>query len=175
MTILRIEKVSANAKAPRRATTHAACWDIFADLASRKVRSRPYKHGETRELESFCDGEFILGPGGRALIPTGWKMRPESPDFSIDFLPRSGGPYKTGVSLSNCVGVIDADYSNETYVSLINHGGDYISIKHGQAIAQLRLAHVIPLDLMATPELPSIESSRTGGFGSTDTPTAKAS
>jgi len=41
--------------------------------------------------------------------------------FSLRIHPRSGLSYRRGISLSNCEGVIDSDYVEQTFVSVINN------------------------------------------------------
>ncbi len=66
------------------------------------------------------DGEpVILGPGERALIPTGFAME-LPPGFEGQIRPRSGLALKHGVTVLNAPGTIDADYRGEIGVLLIN-------------------------------------------------------
>lgn len=152
MTKLYLERVSETAIVPTKATTHAACYDIYADI------------------KSMSPPEYIpyitLKPGSRKLIKTGFKMAADA-NHSIDFLPRSGLALKYGVTLANCIGIIDHDYKNECGIVLINHGSSDYEIRHGDRIGQLRLAPVIETEIIIG-ELPSVESNRVGGFGSTD-------
>lgn len=118
-----LERVSSTAKAPTKGSTHAAYFDLYADLESRTVTKRTEVNEEVK-VHTILEGDYItLQPKERVLIPTGWKMQcPE--DMSIDFVPRSGIAWKEGVSVINTPGVIDCDYPNECYVALVNreHG-----------------------------------------------------
>lgn len=161
-----LEKVSFNAVMPTKGSTHAACFDLYADLIQRSVKYRDSDNTE-HVHNTAIEGEYItLQPNQRALIPTGWKMQcPEN--MSIDFLPRSGTAWKEGVSVVNTPGIIDHDYQHECFVAVINHSDKPYTIKHGERIAQMRLSHVIPTSLMEVEELPPVRSNRDGGFGST--------
>ena len=159
-----LERVSKSAKMPTKGSTHAACFDLYADLESRTVTKRTEVNEEVK-VHTILEGDYItLQPKERVLIPTGWKMQcPE--DMSIDFVPRSGIAWKEGVSVINTPGVIDCDYPNECYVALVNHSNKAYTIKHGDRIAQMRLVPVLDTELVEA-ELPGVNSNRTGGFGS---------
>lgn len=158
-----LERVSAHAIEPTKGSTHAACFDLYADLKARTVTKRTALN-ETVKIDTLFE-DVILHPNERVLIPTGWKMQcPE--DMSIDFVPRSGIAWKEGVSVINTPGVIDCDYPDECYVALVNHSEKPYTIAHGDRVAQMRLVPVIKTELIQVGELPGIESNRTGGFGS---------
>ena len=95
-----LERVSQSAKMPTKGSTHAACFDLYADLESRTVTKRTEVNEEVK-VHTILEGDYItLQPKERVLIPTGWKMQcPE--DMSIDFVPRSGIAWKEGVSVIN--------------------------------------------------------------------------
>src|SRR5262245_23479992 len=64
-----------------------------------------------------------LGPGERALVPTGIAV--EIPvGFEAQVRPRSGLALRHGVTLLNAPGTIDADYRGEVQVLLVNLGRD---------------------------------------------------
>ena len=160
-----LERVSSTAKTPTKGSTHAACFDLYADLESRTVTKRTEVNEEVK-VHTILESDYItLQPKERVLIPTGWKMQCPK-DMSIDFIPRSGIAWKEGVSVINTPGVIDCDYPNECYVALVNHSNKAYTIKHGDRVAQMRLVPVIKTEFEEVTELPGIESNRTGGFGS---------
>ena len=162
MNKLYIERVSKNALVPTKGTTHAACYDLYADLKQRTVTLRDEL---SEEFKAICDDtSIILDVGERALIPTGWKMQCPV-GTSIDFLPRSGQAWKQGLTVINAPGVIDHDYQNECFVAVVNTTQTAIRIEHGERIAQMRLVPVLDTELIEA-ELPEVNSNRTGGFGS---------
>ena len=56
------------------------------------------------------EGEVLtLAPGERSMIPTGVSIAPETKDVVAIVAGRSGLGIKSGVTLSNCIGVIDND------------------------------------------------------------------
>ena len=62
-----------------------------------------------------------LAPGARALIPTGFALE-LPPGFEAQLRPRSGLALKSGVTILNSPGTIDADYRGEVKVLLVNLG-----------------------------------------------------
>ena len=163
MNQIYLEKASANAIIPTKGTTHAACYDLYADVNNRTITVRT---DTNVSQEVYCLTSITLAPNTRALIPTGWKMQcPQR--MSIDFLPRSGTAWKEGLTVINSPGVIDHDYSDECFVAVINHSNVHVTINTGDRIAQMRLVPVLDTELDVVDELPLVASTREGGFGST--------
>jgi dUTP pyrophosphatase len=106
-----------------------------------------------------------LPPGARALVPTGFAL--ELPqDYEAQVRPRSGLALKAGVTLLNSPGTIDADYRGEVMVILINHGTEPFLVQRGDRIAQLVVAPVSHVEIVAVEALAETERGQ-GGFGST--------
>jgi dUTP pyrophosphatase len=82
--------------------------------------------------------------------------------------PRSGLAVRTGVTVLNAPGTIDADYRGEVKVALINLGQEPVTIERGMRIAQLVVARHESVDWN---EVDTLEPTTrgTGGFGSTGT------
>ncbi len=80
------------------------------------------------DLSACLDEPVTLLPGQSALIPTGIAIAPETGDEPVAALlyARSGLAVKHGITLLNCVGVIDADYRGEIKVALINLSAEHI-------------------------------------------------
>lgn len=112
--------------------------------------------------------EVILAPGERALIPTGVSIAPERDDVVAIVAGRSGLGVRNGVSLSNGIGVIDADYRGEIQVGLINRGNEPFRVVRGDRIAQLFFLPVLHADFLLTEALDETERGA-GGFGHTGT------
>jgi dUTP pyrophosphatase len=70
------------------------------------------------------------------------------------------------LTVLNAPGTIDADYRGELRVLLINLGGEGFRIEHGSRIAQLVVAAVAMVAVIAVDELPGSPRG-VGGFGST--------
>ena len=148
---------------PDFATSGSACFDLRAYLndAERIINTRSNADPRVK------DGIFNLSPGGRALIPTGIVFSiPKG--YSIRLHPRSGLAFKRGLTLSNCEGVIDSDYVEEVFVSVINSSFDAVQIEHGERIAQAEMIKTNYYMIRETHIRPE-RTSRDGGFGSTGT------
>lgn len=140
---INIKKLNDKAKLPCRATADSAGADLCACI----------------------DADTVLMPGERKLIPTGIAIAVPT-GFGGFVFPRSGLSSKFGVSLANCVGVIDSDYRGEVKVPVINHSAEPYTINDGERIAQLV---IMPVDLCEygfCDELDKTERGE-GGFGST--------
>lgn len=132
-----------NAKLPFKATEGSAGADLYACV----------------------DNEIVLKPNERKLIPIGIAV--EIPMGYGGFVfPRSSVASKFGVSLANCVGVVDSDYRGELLVPLINHSNEDYIIKNGDRIAQLVIIPVENADYEISDVL-SDTARGEGGFGST--------
>jgi dUTP pyrophosphatase len=106
-----------------------------------------------------------LAPGDRAAVPTGLCIA-LPPGFEGQVRPRSGFALKSGVTVLNSPGTIDADYRGEIRVILINLGPEDVILRRGDRIAQLVIAPVVQA---AWQEADSLEATGrgAGGFGST--------
>lgn len=115
---------------------------------------------------SACIAEPItLGPGQRALVPTGVSIE-IPPGFEGQVRPRSGLAARNGVTTLNTPGTIDADYRGEIKVVVINLGQEPFTVRRGDRIAQLVIAPVVRADFRAVDALGETDRSA-GGFGST--------
>ena len=108
---------------------------------------------------------MTLEPGRHALIPTGLIIALPS-GYEAQVRPRSGLAARHGVTVLNAPGTIDADYRGEVSVLLINHGEAPFTIRRGERIAQMVIAQVAQVELVAVTVLPATDRGR-GGFGST--------
>jgi dUTP pyrophosphatase len=108
----------------------------------------------------------IVRAGSRILIPTGIRVAIPA-GYEIQVRPRSGLAFKTGISVLNTPGTIDADYRGEIGVILINHSNSGFRVSHGDKIAQIVMTKVESIDWKLTEELPVTKRGE-GGFGSTD-------
>ena len=106
-----------------------------------------------------------LEPNARALIPTGLALE-IPPGYEAQVRPRSGLALKYGVTLLNSPGTIDADYRGELMVIMINHGSEPFLVRRGDRIAQLVIAPVSHVEIVAVEELNETARGQ-GGFGST--------
>lgn len=116
------------------------------------------------DLRACIDEPVVIEPGKIRSIPSGIAI--ELPAGYAGFVfARSGLGIKHGITLPNCVGVIDSDYRGEIRVGLINLSDTPYTIHPGDRVAQLV---VMPV---ASPTLIEGEIGMTdrgaNGFGST--------
>ncbi len=141
MTIEIINK--SNHKVPHYETDASAGMDLRANLT-----------------ENIC-----LKPFTRCIVKTGLFIAlPKG--FEAQVRPRSGLAIKSGITVLNAPGTIDADYRGEIGVILINLSDTDFIIKDGDRIAQLVIASYTQANWKEVSILD--ETTRgTGGFGST--------
>ena len=142
MITVKIRKTHPEAIIPRFATSGAACFDLHA-----------LYQGEA--------GAYSSSPAVRTGlafdVPEGHVMLIYS---------RSGHGFKDGVRLSNCVGVIDADFRGEIHVKLKNDSPLRFDFKAGDRIAQAMILPIPTVSFIEVSELTNTERGA-GGFGST--------
>jgi len=91
------------------------------------------------DLRANLEDSILLKPLQRALIPTGLFI--ELPiGFEAQIRPRSGLAIKSGITLLNAPGTIDADYRGEIKVILVNLSDQEFLVKNGERIAQMVIA-----------------------------------
>jgi len=144
--LVKVKKLHPGAQVPKYATEGAACFDLHA-------------------VDTYPD--TIVSPGTPRVVRTGLSFGVPANHVMLVY-SRSGHGFKNNVRLSNCVGVIDADYTGEVMVRLTADTGGRLEIKEGDRIAQ---AMVIPVDRVEFEEVSELaETERgVGGFGSTGT------
>lgn len=141
---LLIQKLNAKAVLPQYATAGSAGMDLHACL----------------------DAPLTLQPGQRAKVPTGLAIAPPGPEWVVYLFARSGLAIKHGLTIPNCVGVIDSDYRGEIIVAVINLSQEPYTIQPGDRVAQMVLMPVTQATLTQVDALPETQRG-TGGFGST--------
>ena len=108
---------------------------------------------------------IVLKPMERYLFPTGIYI--QLPDgYEAQIRPRSGLAAKYGITVTNAPGTVDADYTGEVKVSLINLSNDTFVVQPGERIAQMVIARYEKITWNEVAELDETERGA-GGFGST--------
>lgn len=126
------------AKAPERATTHSAGFDIYAPSS----------------VDIPPGQSWLVGSGVSTAIPEGW----------VGVInPRSSIASKKKVRVG--ARVIDADYRGEIFINLHNDGDQVYEIRKGDRIAQLVVSPFMG-DSIVVVDLDDTERGN-GGFGST--------
>ena len=116
-------------------------------------------------LDLYAAQDVLVSSGASVMLSTGIAV--EIPKGHVGLVAIRSSVGKSGVSLANSVGVIDSDYRGEIKLCLVytaGNGGHYV--RKGQAIAQLIVMPVLPVELMQIDALSSTDRG-TGGFGST--------
>jgi len=122
-------------------------------------------HAAGMDLRAHLDAPVVLEPLQRAMIPTGLFLElPEGAEAQVR--PRSGLAARSGVTVLNAPGTIDADYRGEVKVILVNLSGEPFTVSDGDRVAQLVVARHERVQWVPSAEL--LETERgAGGFGST--------
>lgn len=123
----------------------------------------PYAAG--MDLRANLKEPVTLQPLERRLIPTG--IRIELPEgYECQIRPRSGLALKSGITVLNTPGTIDADYRGEIGVILVNLSDKPFTVNHGERICQMVVARHASVEWQPSDNL--AESNRgDGGFGHT--------
>ena len=140
---VRFKKLTATAHEPTHGSSWAAGYDLYADLSS-SIMIQP---GETKVIKTNIAVEMPAGYFG-------------------GIYPRSGLSTKQGLTLVNCVGVIDADYRGDIRVPLINLSRQWRIIDPGERVAQIIVQPCERVQWAEVPELSDTDRG-SGGFGST--------
>ena len=128
---------------PEYKTSLAAGMDIYADL----------------------DDEIELNMLERILIPTGLFIEIPA-GFEAQVRPRSGLALKSGLTVLNSPGTIDADYRGEIKILLINLSKETAKIQPGDRIAQLIFAKHEQIKWELAVQLSNTDRGE-GGYGHT--------
>lgn len=123
------------------------------------------EHSAGMDLRAAITDDVTLHPGERKIIPTGIAIALPS-GYEAQVRPRSGLAAKSGVTVLNTPGTIDADYRGEIKVILINHSNENFIVSHGMRIAQMVIAKYERVDFDLTNDLDATERGDRG-FGST--------
>jgi dUTP pyrophosphatase len=161
---------------PLRATIGSTGFDCFANLFN-------------ADYPSAAMFPIEITPGRWQVIPLGFRLEvtkrravvkgsvediEASADMDLDHTSiyqfelrsRSGLAAKHGITVLNAPGTIDADYTDEVKVILLNQGPDSFFVRHGDRVCQAVWPHYMPW--AALPDgLRCTGADRAGGFGST--------
>jgi dUTP pyrophosphatase len=125
-----------------------------------------YAHLGDAGCDLFAAQDVDLGPGERALVPTGLAIALPA-GYAAFVHPRSGLAARHGVTIVNAPGTVDAGYRGEIKVTLLNTDrSEPVSFRRGDRIAQLVIQPVPPVRFHEVDRLPGSARGE-GGFGST--------
>lgn len=135
------------AQAPEQATAGAAGWDLKARLMGLAL---------------------VIAPGDRQLVHTGVRLALPL-GYEGQVRSRSGLAKEHGIVVLNAPGTVDSDYRGEVCVVLHNTSRTAYTVKPGERIAQLVIAPVPRVRIVAVGSVEDLEATArgAGGFGST--------
>lgn len=117
------------------------------------------------DLRAFIPEPILLEPFERVAVPTGLFIAlPEG--FEAQLRPRSGLALKSGITLLNTPGTIDADYRGEIKVILTNLSKEPFLIQSGERICQMVIARYEQVEWQEVDVLDETDRG-VGGFGHT--------
>lgn len=124
--------------------------------------AHPGDAGADLAIAEDCD----LAPGQRKLVGTGLAV--VLPDGWAGFVhPRSGLAARSGLTIVNAPGTIDAGYRGEVKICLLNTDQHTpIQLRRGDLVAQLVVQRVEAVDFVELDALPTSDRGA-GGYGST--------
>lgn len=150
----------------------AALPDPFPPLRIEVVRLDPglplptYAHVGDAGADLHATLDVRLGPGERALVPTGIALA-IPPGYVGLVHPRSGLAARHGLSVLNTPGTVDAGYRGEITVLLVNLDPVApVELRRGDRIAQLVVQRVEQASFVQVDTLPATARGD-GGYGST--------
>lgn len=125
-----------------------------------------YAHPGDAGADLMTSIDVVLAPGERQTVPTGVAIA-LPPGFAAFVHPRSGLAARSGLTVVNAPGTVDAGYRGEIRVTLLNTDRSVpVQLRRGDRIAQLIVQRVSRARFVEVERLP--ESVRgVGGFGST--------
>lgn len=139
--MIKIKKTSEKSITPKKGSPLAAGYDLFSIEESVSLQ-----HSERK----------LFKTGIHIQLPAGYYGR---------IAPRSGLALKQGIDV--LAGVIDADYTGEVGVILINLNNMPVTVDTNKAIAQLIIEKCHDMDFIEVSSLDETTRNK-GGFGSTD-------
>lgn len=117
------------------------------------------------DLRAHLSEPVTLKTLERAMIPTGLYI--ELPGgFEAQIRPRSGLAARSGITILNSPGTIDADYRGEIRIIIVNLSADPFTVNNGDRIAQMIIARHEKAEWVESEELNDSERGA-GGFGHT--------
>ncbi|MGL5261903.1 MAG: dUTP diphosphatase [Bacteroides sp.] len=117
------------------------------------------------DIRANLDKPIVLKPLERKLIPTGLYMAIPA-GYEAQIRPRSGLAYKSGITLLNSPGTIDADYRGELGVIMANLSATDFVVQDGDRVAQMVIHKFEQVEWDEVDVLDSTDRGE-GGFGHT--------
>lgn len=165
MNTLKIYKMYPEAHLPVYGTDWAACFDLRASIRP-GTKVIIYEKDNLKNEVELEGNNLEVFPGERVLVPTGLIFDLEESQ-SIRLHPRSGLSLKSGITLANCEGVVDADYVEETRILILNVSDEVFTIRDGDRLCQAEVVLNNRVSFSVAENRPEQKTNRAGGYGST--------
>lgn len=123
-----------------------------------------YAHEGDAGLDLRAVEEYDIEPGESVMVRTGLRVEIPAGCVGLEF-PRSGLGSK-GITLRNCVGVIDSGYRGEVLAALWNTTDKPFKVEMGDRVCQLVVMPYCPCTVEESESLSESERG-TDGYGST--------
>jgi dUTP pyrophosphatase len=140
--------------------------DVLLQRLDPDLPAPAYAHPGDAGADLVTRVDVTIPPQERRTVPTGVAIA--LPDGYAAFVhPRSGLAARTGLTIVNAPGTVDAGYRGEIHVTLLNtDAGTPVVLSRGDRIAQLVVQRVSRARFVEVQRLPGSVRG-TGGFGST--------
>jgi dUTP pyrophosphatase len=123
-----------------------------------------YVHEGDAGLDLRAVEEYVIPAGKSVMARTGLRVEIPTGCVGLEF-PRSGLGAK-GITLRNCVGVIDSGYRGEVLAALWNTTDKSFKVEKGDRVCQLVVMPFCPCTMEQAESLSESERG-TDGYGST--------
>lgn len=141
---------------------------IKVELVHENAVLPKYAYPSDSGFDLHATEEVIIGPFGRALVPTGLKVSFEE-GYEIQVRPKSGLAIKQGLTVLNTPGTVDQGYTGEIQVIVFNTNNTTVTIPKGMKVGQGVLCPVVQGKYVSIEQVGQVEDKDRGdnGFGST--------
>jgi dUTP pyrophosphatase len=141
---------------------------IKVELTNESSVFPKYAYPSDSGFDLHAAEEVIIGPFGRALVPTGLKVSFDE-GYEIQVRPKSGLAIKQGLTVLNTPGTVDQGYTGEIQVIVFNTNNTTVTIPKGMKVGQGVLCPVIQGKYVVFEQVGKVEDKDRGnnGFGST--------
>lgn len=141
---------------------------IKVELINKDATLPKYAYPSDSGFDLHSSEEVIIGPFGRALVPTGIRVSFDE-GYEIQVRPKSGLAIKQGLTVLNTPGTVDQGYTGEIQVIVFNTNNTTVTIPKGMKVGQGVLCPVIQGKYVSIEQVENIEDKDRGnnGFGST--------
>ncbi|HEY0716843.1 MAG TPA: dUTP diphosphatase [Streptosporangiaceae bacterium] len=144
----------------------SAVVDVLIQRLDPGLPQPAYAHPGDAGCDLYTTDDVDLGPGERTQVRTGLAIALPA-GYAAFVHPRSGLAARSGVTVVNAPGTVDAGYRGEIEVTLLNTDRSApVSFRRGDRIAQLVIQRVEPVRFHEVGTLPG-SARGDGGFGST--------